>query len=238
MTNDELQQRSSGRRLLHAVERLVDDSDEIITRVETLKQQLAVEHGRPVSRERVAERIIARYSNRAAISGGVTALLALLPGVGTVLAVVGGTLADLVLTLKFQVEMTLSLSYLYGHDIRDRRERRLAYLLASLSTDEAARGVGLARAQADAVWTYAPWQTGKSLLMVMGRLASRSARRGLFKALPVVGAVASASANKVLTVSVGLRCVRALARRRAQNVGRGAAEPVVDARLDAHLDVE
>lgn len=208
-----------GRRLLSAVERLVDDPETLVAYVEALREDTVAEPGTPeeVIRRSIAARIISTYSNRSAFAGAATALPAIVPGGGTMVAVLGGSLADMALMLRHEVEMAMCLTYLYGYDIREERERWLAYLIASVSTYRAKSGrnyfVDLAEAELEAIARYTPRQLSKLVLTVMGKLALLALSRGLIKALPLVGVAVSASANKLLTDAVGWRCVEALWRR-------------------------
>ncbi len=208
---------TEGRRLLSAVERLVDDCDSLIAEVELLKSKNPAEDD-PEARELVTRQIIAAYSMRAAIAGGVTALPGLLPGGGSAVALVGGALVDMTLMLKHDVEMILCLSHLYGYDIRDEKERWLAYVLAGIRTyDVAGRRNYLAdllEIQLDALPKYTPRQLFKLAATVLGKLALSSLSRGFVKAIPLVGIAVSASTNKFMTTSMGWWCVDALERRR------------------------
>lgn len=222
-----------GERLLTAVERIVDDHDNLIAYVEGLREQTLLEQGASeAALQRVlAKRIIADYSTKSAFSGAITAMPGIVPGGGTIAAVVGGSLVDMAFMLKHEVEMSLCLTHLYGYDIREERERWLAYVLASVSTYEAKSGrnyfVDLAEAQLEAITKYTPRQLAKMLLGIMGRLALLGTSRGLVKAVPLVGVVVSASANKVLTGTIGWRCVDALMRRR--DTDGHPSETIVDA---------
>ena len=228
--NDE---RAQGERLLNAVERLIDAQEDLITFVEALKEEMPQqEHfSNDAYTWHIARKIIGTYSTRSAIAGAVTAMPAMIPGGGTVIAVVGGSLADMGLMLKHEVEMVLCLAYLFGHDIRDERERWLALVLASVSTYEAESGRNyfrdLADAELEAIMKYTPRQLAKVAVAILGKLALTGLSKGLVKAVPLVGIAISASANKILTQSVGWRCVEALNRRRkAYELSSG---PVVDA---------
>lgn len=208
-----------GQRLLTAVERLVDSPETLIAYVEALSEDTVAEEGAPpeVIRRSIASRIIATYSNRSALAGAATALPAIVPVGGTMVAVVGGSLADMAFMLRHEVEMAMCLTYLYGYDIREERERWLAFLIASISTYRAKSGrnyfVDLAEAELEAIAKYTPRQLSKMVMTVMGKLALLALSRSLVKALPLVGVAVCASANKVLTDAVGWRCVEALWRR-------------------------
>lgn len=228
-------QDQQGRRLLSAVERIIEDIDALVARVERMRREADLAPGEhdDVRVGALAKKIVSSYSNRSAVSGGLTALPALLPGVGTVTALVGGALADVALMLKFEVEMALSLTHLYGFDVRQERERQLAFLLASVSTYEASSGrnffVDVAAAETTAIWNYAPRQVSKLLLTAFGRIALVGLSKGLVKAVPFVGIAVGASVNKLLTGRVGQRCTSELQARRHHAAQARQEAPVVDA---------
>ena len=223
-----------GRQLLSAVERIIDDPGSLISMVEEWERKTP----RPPEcddgawRQSVADEIVSHFSNWSAVSGGATALPATVPGIGTLVAVLGGALADMGLVLKFEVEMALCLTHLHGWDIRDERERQLAFLLASVSTHDAKSGenflADLVRVEWEAVWKYTPRQLSKHLVTVMAKLAMASASKGLVRALPLVGVGVNAGINKVLTKRVGQRCTEELVKRRSTQADTVEAE-VVDA---------
>lgn len=224
-----------GRLLLSAVERLVCEPDEIIEGVEILKydDEPDASPSEQAFLRGVAAKIIATYSTRSAIGGGLTALPSVFPGAGTLIATVGGGMADMAWTLRQEVEMALSLTYLYGYDINDERERWLAYGLASLATYDARDGrsyfADLAEAQVEAMVKYTPRQLSKLVLTQMGKIALGRAGGSFIRAIPLVGIVVGAAGNKLLTSAVGWRCEAALARRRRADLVRD--EDVVDARV-------
>jgi uncharacterized protein (DUF697 family) len=199
------------------VERVVDDTDDLIAYVETLKSAAGEVGDEEELREHLANQIIRGFSTRSAIAGGVTSLPALLPGPGSAVALVGGMLADMTYTLKFDVEMILCLSYLYGHNIRDEKERWLAYVLAGIRTYEVQERrnyfADLADLQLDALPKYTPRELFKLAATVLGKLVLVSLSKGFLKTLPLVGIAISASTNKFMTWSVGWWCVEALERR-------------------------
>jgi uncharacterized protein (DUF697 family) len=181
--------------------------------------------------EALAQQIIGDYSRRSAIAGGVTSLPGLLPGGGSAVALVGGVLADMTFMLKHDVEMILCLSYLFGHDIREEKERWLAYVLAGMRTYQAREHrnymVDLLEVQLDALPKYTPRELFKIAATVLGRVALLSLSRGFVKALPLIGIAVSASTNKFMTWSVGWWCVEALERRR--DAERNEGPEAVDA---------
>lgn len=203
---------ATGRRLLTAVERIVAAPDDLVEKVHALGEDVPEDAEDP--RAAAAERIVRHFANRSAMSGGATSLPAIVPGLGTLVAMVGGTLVDMALMLKFEVEMAMCLTHLYGHDIREARERQFAYLLASVSTYEASGDTSLlgdlARAEGTAIWNYTPREYGKFIIKVFAILAVIRLAPGAIKALPFVGIAVSAGMNGALTRRVGAKCIREL----------------------------
>jgi uncharacterized protein (DUF697 family) len=229
----ETEDQSQGRQLLTAVERILSDTDSLIALAE---QHLRRAHG---DKRRAADEVVRSFSNRAAISGGLAAAPSLIPGAGTLVAALGGALADMGFLLKYEVEMVLVLSWLHGFDIRKDEERQLAFLLASVSTYDARSGenvlVDVAKAEGVAIWKYAPREVSKHLVGVMTKIALLQLSRGLVRALPLVGIAVGSSMNKLLTTRVGERCIRDLEKRReflaAEATRPEQEEEVVEARV-------
>ena len=206
MTDEE-----KGKKLLTAVERIVASSDSIRATVEAARTKVKGELKGEALREMVARELIRGYSNRAMIAGGVSGLPGLLPGVGSIALAIGGGLAELTLLLKWEVEMALGLSHLYGFDIDDPRERQLGYLMASVGTYDATGKnffTDVMKVEGTAIWNYAPRAVGRMVVSAMAMVAALYVWRGLLKAVPFVGMAVGSSMNKVLTKRVGDRCMR------------------------------
>ncbi len=226
---------SQGEKLLSAVERILADTASIMAMADGCRERAKSSGGDEASiRARAARMLVSEYSTRTAVSGGLSALPGIVPGIGTLVAVAGGALADVGFLLKFEVEMALALSHLYEYDIRNETERQRAFLLASVSMYDAKSGenfmMDVARAETVALWTYAPREVSKLLLTVLTRLALRSVTKGVLRAVPFVGIAVSSGMNKVLTTHVGERCVQELDRRVQQSPASG---DVVDAHVRA-----
>jgi EcsC family protein len=233
----EAEDQSQGQKLLTAVERIISDTGSLIALAEEYlgqarKKKLASE---AETREAAAAAVVNYFSTRAAISGGLAAAPALIPGVGTLAAVLGGALADMGFLLKYEVEMALVLSHLHGFDIQKEEERQLAFLLASVGTYDAKSGgnalLDIAQAERIAIWKYAPREVSKMLVSVMTKIALLQLSKSLMRALPLVGIAVGSSMNKVLTTRVGERCIQDLRTRReltGQQSGENEAD-VVDA---------
>lgn len=233
--SEQEEQEVTGRRLLSAVERLLAETGSLVALSnDCMRRAKAKKLGdeAKTTAEAAAE-VVRHYSNLSAISGGATALPALLPGVGTVAALTGGAFADVAMLLKFELEMALVLTHLYGYDITDETERELAFLMASVNTYEAQGGrnflVDAAKAQGVALANYAPREVSKVLLVTLAKLATSGIGKGLARAVPLLGVAVGASFNKVLTGRVGQRCIGELSRRVRASTSPG--DDVVDAKI-------
>jgi len=219
-----------GAALLKAVERIVDAPAKIRAQVDRLGEKIRASLPDDASESQVRSALerdlVSHYSNRTALAGGASALPGLIPGLGSLAAVLGGGLLDMTFCLKYEVEMVLALAASRGYDIEDPRERQLAYLLAAAHTYEASGGRNplpdLVKTEIDAVWHYTPRQLGKVVAALFVKLALMFAGKGLARAIPFIGVVVSTAANKTLTARVGKAVVKALDGREAS---RAAARP-------------
>jgi hypothetical protein len=234
---NEVEDQNQGSKLLSVVERIIADTDSLIgMSKEQLKraQQLKLSDEAATVAAAAGE-VVRHFSNRTAITGGLAAVPALFPGVGTLVAAAGGTLADMGMMLKYEVEMALVLSHLHGFDITQNKERQLAFLLASVSTYNAKSGrnffVDVAHAEGIAIWKYAPREVSKMLVSVFSKIALLQLSKGLLRALPLVGIAVGSSMNKVLTTRVGERCISELKTRQHLAKEQPLEAEVVEAKV-------
>lgn len=155
-----------------------------------------------------ADKVVSNYSYYTAMSGGATALAGVVPGLGTVVAAVGGATADVVVTMKFEVEMVMALATVYGHDVTETEMRRLCLLIAGLGTvtsaaTEGAKVVG-EKAFVRLVREHLRAGTLVAVKQAFKKVGLTFTRKGLEKAAPFgIGVVLGFSANKTLTYYVG-----------------------------------
>jgi uncharacterized protein (DUF697 family) len=158
-------------------------------------------------RRKAANKIISNYSYYSAFTGGVTSLTGIVPGVGTVIATLGGASADVVLSMKFQIDMVMSIAALYGHDIEDEEVQQVGFLVAGIGklnfiADEGKR-VGM-KAFANIVNQYLKKGTRQAAKEISKKLGVRLSGKALQKAIPFgVGVVIGFTANKTLTWYIG-----------------------------------
>jgi hypothetical protein len=222
---------AEGRRLLSSVERLVASNDKLRREAAQCRAVAQSRESDQSELDAAAAEAVRRYSNRAAVAGGASALPGIIPGAGLAIGV-GTALAEVAVLLKLEVEMALVLLELNGFDIEDPRERQLGFLMASVATYEAGAPrnavVDIARAEGEAIWNYAPRRLARMTVSVMALILAVRFARGLVKLVPFLGIAVGTGMNKVLTTRVGERIRRDLRARR--DLVREAAKPKIKAK--------
>lgn len=161
-------------------------------------------------KEKISNKIISNYSYFAAFAGGTTALSGIIPGIGTAVAMTGGASADAVASMKFQIEMTMAIATVYGHDILIEEEKRICYLVAGLgalneASKEAGKSLG-SKAFIKIVRENLKGATLQAVKEIFKKLGLTFTRKALEKAIPFgVGVIIGFSANKGLTWYVGTK---------------------------------
>ncbi len=200
--------------LLRAIEMIladpVDVKQEATTLMDQFRKRYQGERSEDEISDMVAEKIISNYSYYAAFVGGASALAGVVPGLGTVISTFGGTLADAALTMKIQMEMTMALAVVYGHDIELEEYRRVCFIIAGLgainqTAQESSRGLG-SKAFLRMTQKYLQGATLKTVKEIFKRVGVNFERKALEKAIPYgVGVIIGFSTNKGLTWYVGTK---------------------------------
>lgn len=145
-----------------------------------------------MSRRQLCELVIARKAAWCALSGAVTALPAFLPGLGTLLSLLGGAAFDIMALMYFMSGMVVEMAVIYGRDLSRQGAAREALwvFLSSIGTDAVSKNVS----------KLAVKQMGRQafLKIVQDALISagiRISQRSLFKVIPLAGAVISGVIN-------------------------------------------
>lgn len=209
--NNELQEDKP--KLLQAIdlilakpENIKDETNQLITKYTKLHPDLSDSD----LKEKIVNRIISKYSYFSAFSGGVTALSGIVPGIGTAVAIGGGASADAIASMKFQIEMTMSIATVYGHNILIEEEKRICYLIAGLGAiNETTKKAGEAISSKAFIKIVKENLKGATLVAVkeiFKKLGITFTRKALEKGIPFgVGVIIGFSANKALTWYVGIK---------------------------------
>lgn len=198
--------------LQRVVETIAISADDAAGLVDSYRTSFSSEHGRAPSstedKKRMAVKIIGRYSRLAAASGVATSLPAVIPGIGTAVAAVGGSFADLAASTKLQVDMCRCLVEVYRVELGNEEKKHLAFVLALAGSAEqiASKGgkAAVAKVAEKLVFKYLSGPTLVTVKQLFGKVAINFTQKAAAKAVPLgVGAAFSGSTNYVLTTVVG-----------------------------------
>lgn len=163
--------------------------------------------------EIVAKKIIAKYAKTSALSGAITALPGIIPGIGTAVAIVGGGLTDASVSLKCQMDMTLTLAANYGWDITEQDARHMALLIALCGglqkLGEKAITPVASKAGVRILQTYLKGGALTAIKTFTNSFGVTFVRKSLERSIPFgIGAVIGSSVNYGLTQYVGKEAVK------------------------------
>lgn len=154
----------------------------------------------------VSNQLIKREAIKASGLGGITAASALLPGWGTLSALVAGTAVDLAYLTKIQIKLCYGISAAYDVDMDDEELKAVAVALLGFSgTALAAKHIAATTLKNIIDHTSALYlRTGlsKAAVELAEKLSPRLLSRSL-KIIPFLGIPLNASINGALTLSVG-----------------------------------
>lgn len=158
----------------------------------------------------IIDKIISNYSYYTAFVGGATALTSIIPGIGTVVSMFGGATADAALSMKYQIEMTMAIATVCGHDIEIEDEKKICLIVAGLGTiNEAAKAGGKqagTKAFQKMVQQYLKGATLQAVKEIFKKVGITFTRKAVEKSIPFgVGVIIGFSANKGLTYYVGTK---------------------------------
>lgn len=194
--------------LLKAIELVLADPADIRKETISLQKKFQKRYSDSKSEDEVnaliADKIISNYSYYAAFVGGATALTGVIPGLGTVIATFGGATADAALSMKYQIEMTMAIATVYGHNIEIEEEKRLCLIVAGLGAiNEAAKEGGKqvgTKAFVKMTQQYLKGATLQAVKEIFKKVGITFTRKAVEKAIPFgVGVIIGFSANKGLT---------------------------------------
>ena len=215
MTTDNAESQDDANKptLLKAIELILADPAQIKREAEAALEKYRKQHGGKDEhqvRRLTAKHLISNYSYVTAFVGGATGLTGIIPGLGTVLATFGGATADAALSMKYQIEMTMALATIYGHDITIPEEQRLCLIIAGMGAiSEAGKQGGKAIGTKAFIKLVQQNLKGATLVAVkeiFKKVGVTFTRKAVEKAAPFgVGVIISFTANKGLTWYVGTK---------------------------------
>ncbi|MBQ8036867.1 MAG: hypothetical protein IJ268_07740 [Proteobacteria bacterium] len=199
-------QEENARQAIEILEKILQKDEAIIAVVKNA-EKLAERTSKIENREnRTAQFVIMHYANLCAAGGGASALTGLIPGLGSILSVFGAGAVDAFLALKFELEMSLALAYLAGYDISDPKERKLAFIMACSSIEDAYKAEKEPNIKSVidlAVGEYSTRELSKTLTKAFARAIMFVTAKKWTRFFPLVGIAIGASINIVLTTKLG-----------------------------------
>lgn len=186
----------AGERVLSFILDRIDDANEAaaIERVQELRARQP-----EWSEAQVVDELIRRKVRQTAAIGAATAGAGVIPGLGTLVALTVGAVADLGATLRLQTELVLEIAEAHGRRLSKDEKRRVVLLVGGVS---AGGGRLLSRG-------------GARLTL---NLTRRYAQRWVARAVPFAGIAAAAGVNALSTYVIGHRA-QALFSRGPEAVG-------------------
>lgn len=166
---------------------------DLINREEAKKRVARIKKSRPeMSRRQLCDVIIARKAALCAGSGALTALPGTVPGIGTLLALQGGTAFDIVAMLYFMSEMVTEMALVYDRDLRRQGSAREIVWVFMFSIGSDAVGKNASKLAVSQMGRQAFVKVAQDLLIAMG---IRVSQRSVLKAIPFIGAIISGLVN-------------------------------------------
>jgi hypothetical protein len=191
------------------------DAEAFVTqlRARTSRGRAATDGDRAKQNRAVADLIVKRYALLAAGAGGATALTGVIPGLGTIIATAGGAVADAAVSMKFQIDMCICLTFAFDVSATTEEKRHLAFLIATTGTVEGAGTPVATRVASQAgvrlVRQYLRGAALETIKALFKRIGIIFTRKALEKAIPFgIGVIISSSANYALTRYVGAQAIR------------------------------
>lgn len=198
-------------RLMKAVETVAITPEDAKHMVEQYREQSKEKNPDWDSHKRqeaIADKIVKRYAKMTGLLGGTTALVGVIPGLGTAVAVAGGASTDVVVSMKFQVDMCMCLAETFGYDVSNEDAKHLAFLIAAGASVEQAGVEGAVNIGSKAGVKILKQQlkgaTLKAVKEAFKKVGITFTRKSVEKAIPFgVGVVIGSSANYALARYVG-----------------------------------
>jgi uncharacterized protein (DUF697 family) len=170
-------------KLMDRLAQSIDDTDEQAAAQRVAKLRAEQPEAMP---DELVKQLIFQKCRDTAVVGGTTSGAMLVPGIGTISALTVGIAADIGITFKMQAELVLEIAAVYGHELEPEEKRRIVLMVTGLSTGT----------------TAVAHRAGKRISQ---KLTARVSSKYATRALPVIGIVASAGTNALMTYFIGKR---------------------------------
>lgn len=160
----------------------------------------------------ISTKVIDRYSKVSAMSGGITSLAGVIPGVGTVPAIIGGSSVDVAVSMKLQVDMVMCIAAAYDYDLNNEDAKHMSFLIAGLGALEQTGTVQAnklaSKAGVKMIEKYLKGAVLETLKKIFQNIGINFTKVAVKKALPFgIGVFVSSTTNYALTKYVGKQTI-------------------------------
>lgn len=152
------------------------------------------------SYEEICRLLIKKKSRFCAAAGGATAMPGIFPGVGTLVAVVGGTLLDMTAMAFFITELILEVAAVYDRDLDEAGTSREAVWVLVTSVGAGAAGGGLTNFTISRLTGNAFKNLIEQALLSLG---IRASQRSFLRVIPLIGMFVAGWINYYACQKVG-----------------------------------
>ncbi len=171
------------------------NKDEVKKRVEKLKRK------KPgLSREEISRLIVRKKCRLCAAAGAVSAVPGAVPGLGTLVALVGGTVLDVIAVGYFISEMIMEVAAVHNRDLEGHDTTREAVWVFVSAVGAGAAGKGLTRAAVSQLSGRAFTRLFERVLLTLG---FRVTQRTIFRIIPFIGIFIIGAVNFYTCEKVG-----------------------------------
>ncbi len=216
MTNElKKQDDSSLMKFVQAIAISPDDARIVVKQYENQVRELNPNISDIEVQNIIVDKIVSRYSKLAATSGAATSLPGIIPGIGTAVSAIGGSMADISTCIKFQVDMTMCLAIAINKELNNEDAKHLSYIIALSGTIEQAASKGATNLATKAsVRLMQKHLTGATLEIIKNlfkHVGIAFTKKAALRIIPFgIGAVIGAGTNFALTKYVGRTAVEIL----------------------------
>lgn len=173
---------------------LINKKD-IKKRIQKLKKKKS-----KLSNRELCQLLIRKKSRWCALAGGATALPGVVPGVGTIVAVIGGTLLDMSAMAFFITELILEVAAVYDRDLDQSGTSREAVWVLVSSVGAGAAGRGLTNFTINRLTSNALKELLEKVLVSLG---IRASQRSFLRIIPIIGMFIAGGVNHYTCQKVG-----------------------------------
>lgn len=171
------------------------NKNDIKKRIKKLKKKKA-----KLSNEELCRLLIRKKSRWCALAGGATALPGTVPVLGTLVAVIGGTLLDMSAMAFFITELILEVAAVYDRDLDVSGTSREAVWVLVTSVGAGAAGRGLTKLTVSQLSGHAFKNLLEHVLLSLG---IRASQRSILRIIPFIGMFIAGGVNYYTCQKVG-----------------------------------